>query len=192
MQLASTILLARMLSPHDFGLVAMVLALVGFAPMLIDLGTSEASTQKTHITQSRDQHRCSGSTSRSASVLTVLLVGSSGVIARFFGEPSLTGIALVLSVTFILTAMSTQHYALMRRAMQFRRIAMIDISANFDRQHRQRRDGADGWGYWSLVAKPIVTARLDRYRRLDELPLGARAGRGFPRTSRNWSASGWA
>ena len=37
-QLASTILLARLLSPHDFGLVAMVLALVGFAPMLIDLG----------------------------------------------------------------------------------------------------------------------------------------------------------
>ena len=49
-QLASTILLARLLSPHDFGLVTMVLALVGFAPMLIDLGTTDASTQKTRIT----------------------------------------------------------------------------------------------------------------------------------------------
>ena len=49
-KLASTILLARLLSPHDFGLVAMVLALVGFAPMLIDFGTTEASTQKTRIT----------------------------------------------------------------------------------------------------------------------------------------------
>src|SRR5215831_17045424 len=49
-QVASTILLARLLSPHDFGLVAMVLALVGFAPMLIDLGTTDACTQKTRIT----------------------------------------------------------------------------------------------------------------------------------------------
>ena len=55
-QLASTILLARILSPHDFGVVAVVLALVGFAPMLIDLGTSEASTQKTLITPQTDQH----------------------------------------------------------------------------------------------------------------------------------------
>jgi len=58
-QLASTILLARVLSPHDFGLVAMVIALVGFAPMLIDLGTSEASTQKTQITQADISARCS-------------------------------------------------------------------------------------------------------------------------------------
>ena len=59
-QLASTILLARILTPHDFGLVAMVIALTGFAPMLIDLGTSEASTQKTHISQADISTPCSG------------------------------------------------------------------------------------------------------------------------------------
>ncbi len=128
-QLASTILLARLLSPHDFGLVAMVIALVGFAPMLIDLGTSEASTQKTHISQA-DISALFWLNIAIALVLTVLLAGGSSAVAVFFGEPSLTGIALVLSGTFILTALSTQHYALMRRAMQFRHIAMIDISAN--------------------------------------------------------------
>ena len=45
-QLGSTILLARMLSPHDYGLVVMVLALMVFAPMLIDLGTTDATVQK--------------------------------------------------------------------------------------------------------------------------------------------------
>ena len=49
-QLASTILLARLLSPHEFGLVAMVTALVLFAPILVDLGTTDASTQKANIT----------------------------------------------------------------------------------------------------------------------------------------------
>ncbi len=128
-QLASTILLARILSPHDFGLVAMVLALVGFAPMLIDFGTSEASTQKTHITQVEISSLFWLNVAISLG-LTVLLIGSSGLIARLFGEPSLTSIALALSITFVLTAMTTQHSALMRRAMQFRRLAMIDISAN--------------------------------------------------------------
>src|SRR3954453_11979729 len=50
-QLASTILLARILSPHDFGLVAMVIALTGFAPMLINLGPSKPSTKKPHISK---------------------------------------------------------------------------------------------------------------------------------------------
>lgn len=158
-QLASTILLARILTPHDFGLVAMVIALVGFAPMLIDLGTSEASTQKTHITQA-DISALFWLNIGVAAILTVLLAAGSGAVAAFFGEPSLTGIALALSSTFVLTALFTQHYALMRRAMQFRHIAMIDISANLIGSAVSVAMALTGWGYWSLVAKPIVTAAL--------------------------------
>jgi polysaccharide transporter, PST family len=158
-QLGSTILLARLLSPHDFGLVAMVLALVGFAPMLIDLGTSEASTQKTHITRPEVSALFWLSIAISV-VLTVLLVGASGLIARFFGEPSLTGIVLVSSLTLVMTAVSNQHYALMRRAMQFRQIAMVDISANVVGSVVSVAMAFAGWGYWSLVAKPVVTSVL--------------------------------
>lgn len=158
-QLASTILLARILTPHDFGLVAMVIALVGFAPMLIDLGTSEASTQKTHITQA-DISALFWLNIGVAVILTGLLAAGSSAVAAFFGEPSLTGIALALSSTFVLTALFTQHYALMRRAMQFRHIAMIDISANLIGSAVSVAMALTGWGYWSLVAKPIVTAVL--------------------------------
>jgi PST family polysaccharide transporter len=156
-QLASTIVLARILSPHDFGVVAVVLALVGFAPMLIDLGTSEASTQKTLITPEQIS-TLFWLNMAIGLALTVLLIGGSGVIARIFGEPSITGIAVALSVTFVLTAMFTQHAALMRRAMQFHRIAMIDISANLAGSIVSVVLALRGWGYWSLVAKPIVTA----------------------------------
>jgi polysaccharide transporter, PST family len=158
-QLASTILLARILSPHDFGLVAMVVALVGFAPMLIDLGTSEASTQKTHITEA-DISALFWLNIAISVVLTVALVGGSTAVAAFFGEPALTGIALALSATFILTALSTQHYALMRRAMQFRHIATIDISTNLIGTIVSVAMALTGWGYWSLVAKPVVTGAL--------------------------------
>jgi PST family polysaccharide transporter len=158
-QLGSTILLARLLSPHDFGLVAMVSALVGFAPMLIDLGTTEASTQKAHITRA-DISALFWLNIAISGILTVLLAGGSGLIAHAFGEPSLSGIAVVSSLSFIMAALSTQHYALMRRAMQFRRIAMIDISANVVGSIVSVAMALSDLGYWSLVAKPIVTAGL--------------------------------
>ena len=107
----------------------MVLAVVGFAPMLIDLGTTEASIQKTCITP--DEISTLFWLNVAIGIgLTVLLAGGSGFLAFAFGEPSLTGIAVALSLTFVMTAVSTQHYALMRRAMQFRNIAVIEISAN--------------------------------------------------------------
>jgi len=158
-QVASTILLARLLSPDDFGLVAMVLALVGLAPMLIDLGTSEASTQKTRISEV-EVSTLFWLNVAIGIVLTAVFAGGSGLIAAFFGEPALSGIALVSSLTFMTAAVSTQHYALMRRAMQFRHIAIIDISSNVVGSIVGIAMAFTGWGYWSLVAKPIVTSGL--------------------------------
>jgi len=158
-QLASTILLARLLSPYDFGLVAMVLALVGFAPMLIDLGTSDASTQKTHLTEV-DVSTLFWLNIAVGGILTVLLAAGSGLIATFFGEPALTGIALVSSLAFMMAALSTQHYALMRRAMQFQHLAIIDIASNVLSSIIAIAMAFTGWGYWALVAKPIMTSGL--------------------------------
>ena len=158
-QLASTVLLARLLSPHDFGLVAMVMALVGFAPMLIDLGTSEAAAQKTHISRTEVSSLFWLNVAIGAGSAALLAL-SSGLIARFFGEPSLASIVLVLSCTLVLGAMYNQHYALMRRVMEFRHIAMIDISANVVGSMVSVAMAFAGWGYWSLVAKPIVTSAM--------------------------------
>ena len=158
-QLASTVVLARLLSPHDFGLVAMVMALVGFAPMLIDLGTSEAAAQKTHISRTEVSSLFWLNVAIGAGSAALLAL-SSGLIARFFGEPSLASIVLVLSCTLVLGAMYNQHYALMRRVMEFRHIAMIDISANVVGSMVSVAMAFAGWGYWALVAKPIVTSAM--------------------------------
>lgn len=158
-QIASTILLARLLSPHDFGIVAMITALVGFAPVLIDLGTSDAATQKARI--SEDEISALFWTNVGIGVcLAGLMIVARGGIADAFGEPALAGIALVTSVTFPLMAISNQHYALMRRAMEFHRIATIDISANLIGTVVSIAMALAGCGYWSLVVKPIVTSAI--------------------------------
>jgi polysaccharide transporter, PST family len=158
-QTGSAVLLARLLSPTDFGLVTMVLALVGFSSVLIDFGTTDASTQKTRITPVEIStlfwiNVAIGGT------LALLLAGGSRFIATFFGEPALTGIAIATSLTFVIVAASNQHFALMRRAMKFQNIALIDISANMLGSIIAVAMAFAGWGYWALVAKPIVTSGL--------------------------------
>lgn len=158
-QLATTILLARLLSPHEFGLVAIVAALVLFAPILVDLGTTDASTQKANITTA-EISTLFWLNLATGCMLTVLFAAGAGLIATFFGEPALTGIALLSSLTFVMTAVSIQHYALMRRAMEFQRIAIIDLSANTISSIVAVVLALSGWGYWSLAAKPIVQLAL--------------------------------
>jgi PST family polysaccharide transporter len=158
-QVGTTILLARLLTPHDYGLVAMVFAFVGFAPHLIDLGTTDATVQRKEITQVG----ISGLfwlKVAIAGTLTLLLAGGSGAIAFFYGEPALTDIALVSSLMFVVSALSAQHFALMRRAMQFRRMAVIEISSNVISSIIAIAMAFTGWGYWALVAKPVLTSGL--------------------------------
>jgi polysaccharide transporter, PST family len=158
-QLGTTILLARLLSPRDYGLVAMVFAFVGFAPMLIDLGTTDATVQRKRISHV-EVSALFWLKVAIAGGLTLLLVGGSGFIASFYGEPALSEIAVVSSLTFIVAALSTQHFALMRRAMQFRRMAVIEIASNVISSIIAIAMALTGWGYWALVVKPILTSGL--------------------------------
>ena len=158
-QLAATILLARLLDPDDFGLVAIVLAMVGIAPLLVDLGTSEATVQTTTVTQPDISALFWLNLSLGAAA-TLLFASASGFLARLFHEPALAKIALVSSLTFVLTGLVIQHYALLRRAMDFRRIAMIDMAANVVSSIVAVAMAYTGWDYWALVAKPILTSML--------------------------------
>jgi polysaccharide transporter, PST family len=158
-QLGSMILLARLLTPHDYGLVAIVFALLSFAPMLIDLGSSDASVQRAHITHA-DVSALFFFNIIIGSILMLLLIGASPFIASFYGEPALTGITLAASLAFMVTALSVQHYALLRRAMQFRRIALIEIFSNVVSSVLAIAMALTGWGYWALVAKAILAPAL--------------------------------
>ncbi len=158
-QVGSTILLARLLNPLDYGLVAMVFALIGFAPMLIDLGTTDATVQKGRITHAEASALFWLKVAIGAT-LAALLAGGGEFIAVFYGESALTGIAIASSVTLVMAALSSQHFALMRRAMQFRQIAAIDITSNVVSSIIAIAMAFTGWGYWALVAKPILTTTL--------------------------------
>lgn len=153
----ATIILARLLGPHDFGLVAIAFALVGFTPFLVDLGTTDACAQRKCITRG-EISSLFWINATIGIALALLIAGGSNFIASIFSEPALVGITCSLSLTVVLTSLSLQHVALMRRVMQFRRIAMIDVASNVIGSAVAIAMALAGWGYWALAARPIVAA----------------------------------
>lgn len=154
-QVASVLFLARLLAPADYGLVGMVVALTGFAPVLVSLGTPDAVTQRRSIAEGEVSALFWISTSIGFSF--ALLVAAAGpLIARFYGEPRLTLIAVVSGLTFLASALHCQHYALLRRAMLFRDLAVIDVSANLLSTAIAIAMAFAGFNYWALAIRPVT------------------------------------
>ncbi len=158
-QVVSIIFLARLLSPEDYGLVSMVTAITGFAPLLVSLGTPDAVVQRQHITET-DVSALFWFNVVLGVALAVLMAACGPVISRFYGEPRLAMIAAISGLTFVTSALSCQHYALLRRAMMFRELAILDVGANLLSTCAAIAMAFGGLEYWALVLRPVLQTSL--------------------------------
>ncbi len=158
-QIASVLFLARLLSPEDYGLVSMVMAFVGFAPILTDLGMQDMVTQAARITKG-EISALFWITIAVGTAFTAITAATGPLIAWFYGEPRLTSIVLVCSFTFIASALTIQHSALMRRALMFGELGIIEVGANVLSAMAAVVIAFRGHGYWALVVRPIGTPLL--------------------------------
>lgn len=157
LQIIGAMVLARLLGPEDFGLVAIVTVLTSFAPLLIDFGLGDATAQRRKITQSGVSTLFWLSSGIGLSI-TLVVAACAPLIAWLFRDPRLETIALYASVTFVLLGMSNQHFALLRRTMQFGTIAKIRILGTFVGTAVAIFMALRGYGYWALVLRPITSA----------------------------------
>jgi O-antigen/teichoic acid export membrane protein len=157
LQLGAAVILARLLTPEDFGLVAIVTVLTSFAPFLIDFGLGDATTQRNNITRSQVSSLFWIS-SGIGLAFAVIVAASCPLIAWIFREPRLETIALYSAITFVLSGISNQHLALLRRTMQFARIAKIQILSTLIGIAVAIFVAICGYGYWALVLRPIATS----------------------------------
>jgi PST family polysaccharide transporter len=150
LQLGSTMVLARLLTPQDFGLIAMVSAVTGFVAMFKDAGLSMATVQRAEVTH--EQVSTLFWINVALSVLVMLVVAAlAPAIAMFYSEPRLTGITLALAATFIFGGLTVQHQALLRRQMRFRALATVEIVSMAAGVGIAVAMAFGGFGYWSLV-----------------------------------------
>jgi O-antigen/teichoic acid export membrane protein len=153
----STVVLARLLTPNDYGLVAMVTAVTGFVAIFKDLGLSMATIQRKDITHAQVSNLFWINFGISVA-LAVILCLISPLIAWFYHESRLTLITIALSSAFVFSGLSVQHYALLRRQMRFSTLGMIDIVSLFTGVAGAIILGWLGVQYWALVAMPILTS----------------------------------
>ncbi len=156
-QIGTTICLARLLVPEDFGLVAMVSALTGFANVLMDLGTRDAVVQRPQITAD-ELSTLFWLTTGLGALFTGAVFAAAPLIGEFYHEERLVKIAQFWGLTFVITALSCQHAALLRRKLMFQKVALIEVTANVLGAFTAIGMALSGSGYWALVIRPLVTA----------------------------------
>jgi len=154
-QMVATVVLARLLTPRDFGLVTMVTT---FSLLFLNCGLNgftEAVIQRQEI----DKFLVSNVFWINAGIGLLLTVGfaSAGtLLARFYGDPRVARISVAMSLTILITCVSVQHLALLKRAMLFSVVSANDILARVVSVAVAIILGWAGWGYWALVAAAVA------------------------------------
>jgi O-antigen/teichoic acid export membrane protein len=128
LQLIQLIILARILTPVELGLLALVNLVVGFAQIFGDAGISNSliyhrSLKKTQLNQLYLINVVLGL------AMTILLMLLSYPLALFFSMQQLAELLLMLSPVFLIRSLSQQHIALLQQKLQFNAIAKIEIMA---------------------------------------------------------------
>jgi O-antigen/teichoic acid export membrane protein len=154
--LASTATLARLLRPQDFGLLAMVTSITAFVHLFKDLGLSNATIQRSQVTHAQVSLLFWVNIALSLAV-TLVVIALAPFIAWFYHEPRLVWITFTLALNFIFSGLIVQHQALLRRQMEFRTLAIRDVVAMACGIVSGITLAWFGFGYWALVAVPVVT-----------------------------------
>ena len=123
---AASIVLARLLTPTDFGLVAMVSTATSFIVLIQDLGLNQATIQRARISDVQ-MSALFWLSFGSSTVLALLLAASGPAVASFFGDLRLISLTIAFSCLVIVSGGQSQQLALMSRHMRFMSLAAIDI-----------------------------------------------------------------
>jgi PST family polysaccharide transporter len=157
LQTGSTMVLARLLVPSDFGLIAMVTALTGLVTMFKDAGLSLATVQHKDITHDQVSTLFWINVALS-SIVMLVIAAAAPAISAFYAEPRLMWITLALAVPMLFGGLTVQHQALLRRQMRFSALAVVEIATLGGGIAVAIAMALLGFGYWSLVGMTAAAA----------------------------------
>ena len=159
-QLATTTVLARLLLPADFGLVALAGAISVFVVVFADLGTAQAVIQQRALTQNMISGLFLVNVLAGLVAMGFLMLGAP-LAADMFSDERLSAIIIVTSVTAPILALSRTHHGLLQRRMQWRKLQTIAIVAQILAAAVAIAIALlTDWGYWALVSQALVSAAL--------------------------------
>ncbi len=154
-RMASTIMLARLLTPRDYGLIAMVAILVDFVSMFQHMGLSTATVRWAEINHRQVSTLFWLNILLSAAIM-LAAVALAPLLAWFYHEPRLLAVTACYAVAIFLTGLNIQHEAILARQMRFGTIATIEITSIVTGLVAAVIAAWYGAGYWALVVNQLV------------------------------------
>lgn len=155
LQLLAVVILSRLLSPHDYGLLAIVLVVVGVGEIFRDFGLTSASIQAPELTTGQRDNLFWVNASIGV-LLTVALYFLSWPIESITGEAEILGVVQWLAPLFLLNGLATQHRANLSRELKFRALAITEVTATALALAAGIAAALLGAEYWALVLQQLV------------------------------------
>ena len=155
LQMAITVILARLIVPESFGLIASVTAVTGFLTGFQDLGLSTATIQREDITHAQIS-TLFWLNALLGLVLVSAVMALAPVLAWFYEDQRIFGITLAISIGYLIGSLAPQHLALLRREMQFGTIAVVKFASAIVRGGVGIGLALMGTEYWALIGMSIA------------------------------------
>jgi O-antigen/teichoic acid export membrane protein len=145
------VVLARLISPVDFGVVSAAMIVIGFSTIFAQLGLGPALVQRPDL-EPRHLRTAFAASVYFGFLLGVIVWVTAPLVAEFFRMPTLVPVLRVLAWTFPLKSFGVVSESLMQRELQFRWLAMRDFASNaFGFGLVGPLLALQGWGVWALV-----------------------------------------
>lgn len=156
-QLLSVIVLSRLLSPEDFGLVASVTPVIGFVSMFQDLGYGQAIVQRRDIA---DEQVSSifWTTAALGSCCALVVILASPAVAWFFHDPRLLLVTVAASIPLFLGSMMSVPSGLLNRRLNFKGLAVSDALGAVSGLACAIAAAYLGARYWSLIVNSAISS----------------------------------
>lgn len=155
--IAGTAVMARFITPEEFGLVTAATATIAIARVLEEVGLGDVIVQRKDITA----EQCSTLfwVNLAFGIVCMLVFAAvAPLVAAFFGRPELTWIFVALAGNFLIAALGAQHRALLRRSFRFRTLALVQAGSVAGGAALGAALAIAGAGPWAVVAQNLGTS----------------------------------
>ena len=153
--IASTMVLARLLTPKQVGIYSLCAALTAIAGILRDFGVSEYLIQEKNLTREKMQAAFGIALVVAWTIGTLVFLGRHG-FAAFYDEPELAQVLAALTLNFLILPFASPTFAVMNRDMEFRRIFVIQLVSNTAQAVTSVWLAYRGHGAMSLAWGPVA------------------------------------
>jgi O-antigen/teichoic acid export membrane protein len=154
LQIGTTLVLARILAPTDYGLQSMVLTLTAFLSLFKDAGLSAAAVQRETLTHEQISTLFWINLGL-GSFMSLVVAAAAPLLAAFYKEPRLLWLTVASASIFLFDSLSVQHKALLDRSMRFTTSLKISILSGTIGTVVAIGMALLGCGYWSLICQNI-------------------------------------